>query len=72
MYLDVTSRSKWVGEADYDLVALPSRSTENGFLGRSYPVQRELFVITGKALSSFKGHVSQHEEPEEWVSDWFP
>ena len=28
MYLDVTSRSKWVGEADYDLVALPSRSTE--------------------------------------------
>ena len=28
MYLDVTSRSKWVGEADYELVALPSRSTE--------------------------------------------
>ena len=45
---------------------------DNGFLGESYPVQRELFVITGKALSSFKGHVSQHEEPEEWVSDWFP
>ena len=34
---------------------------DNGFLGRSYPVQRELFVITGKALSSFKGHVSLEE-----------
>ena len=34
---------------------------ENSFLGRSYPVQRELFVITGKVLSSFKGHVSLEE-----------
>ena len=34
---------------------------DNGFLGESYPVQRELFVITGKALSSFKGHVSLEE-----------
>ena len=32
-----------------------------GLLGRSYPVLRELFVITGKALSSFKGHVSLEE-----------
>ena len=34
---------------------------DNGFLGWSYPVLRELFVITGKALSSFKGHVSLEE-----------
>ena len=34
---------------------------DNGFLGRSYPVLRELLVITGKALSSFKGHVSLEE-----------
>ena len=32
-----------------------------GFLGRSYRVLRELFVIKGKALSSFKGHVSLEE-----------
>ena len=34
---------------------------DNGFLGESYPVQQELFVITGKALSAFNGHVSLEE-----------
>ena len=48
---------------------------DNGFLGRSYPVQQELIVITGKVLPSFKGHVSL-EEIVSWNSmkslkNWF-